>query len=132
MEDDEVNRGSRTRIAGLVLAALGTLAPWAAGFAEDGKRLINPFAGQADAIPQGASLLNQYCAHCHGFNADQSERARDLKRLKIRYGDDMASVFYHTATNGRMDKGMPIWKGVLTDETLWKIFTFLQSVQEED
>jgi hypothetical protein len=28
-----------------------------------------------------------------------------------------------------MDKGMPVWKGVLDEETIWKIYTFLSSVQ---
>jgi mono/diheme cytochrome c family protein len=41
----------------------------------------------------------------------------------------MADVFYTTVTHGRPDKGMPTWGGVIDDETLWKIFTFLQSVQ---
>jgi mono/diheme cytochrome c family protein len=41
-------------------------------------------------------------------------------------------MFYTTVSTGRMDKGMPVWKGVLNDETLWKIFTFLQTVQVED
>ena len=43
----------------------------------------------------------------------------------------MPTVFYKTATGGRADKGMPPWKGVLEDETLWKIFTFLQTVQKK-
>ena len=33
-------------------------------------------------------------------------------------------------TNGP-DKGMPNWKGILQDETLWTIFTFLESVQSQ-
>ncbi len=38
-------------------------------------------------------------------------------------------MFYTTVNNGRMDKGMPVWKGVLPEETMWRIYTFLQSVQ---
>jgi len=43
----------------------------------------------------------------------------------------MANLFYSTVTHGRPDKGMPTWTGRLDDETLWTIFTFLQSVQAE-
>jgi mono/diheme cytochrome c family protein len=96
------------------------------------ERPVNPFAGNAEVAKQGASLFNQYCSHCHGQWAEQGERPRDLRRLHIRYGDDAISMFYTTVSNGRLDKGMPVWKGVLPDETLWKIFTFLETVQAED
>jgi mono/diheme cytochrome c family protein len=92
----------------------------------------NPYSGNKEIAAEGASLLNQYCAHCHGQWAEQGERPRDLRRLRIRYGDDASTVFWSTVSAGRPDKGMPVWKGVLPDETLWKIFTFLESVQSED
>jgi mono/diheme cytochrome c family protein len=76
--------------------------------------------------------LNQYCAHCHGQWAEQGERPRDLRRLNIRYGNDASAMFWSTVTAGRLDKGMPVWKGVLPDDTLWKIYTFLERVQSED
>ena len=98
--------------------------------AED-ERPVNPFEGKQDIIPEGNSLFNQYCSHCHGPNAAQGERPRDLRRLRIRYGDDAIAVFYKTINNGRMEKGMPVWKGVLTEETMWKIFTFLSSIQTQ-
>jgi mono/diheme cytochrome c family protein len=89
----------------------------------------NPFEGRADLIEEGHGLFNQYCSHCHGPNAIQGERPRDLRRLTIRYGQDAPSVFYQTVSHGRPDKGMPVWTGVLSDEVLWRIFTYLQSVQ---
>src|SRR5215510_7772225 len=98
--------------------------------AED-ERPVNPFEGKQDIVPEGNSLFNQYCSHCHGPNAVQGERPRDLRRLTIRYGNDAIVVFYKTVNNGRMEKGMPVWKGVLGDDALWKIFTFLSSVQTQ-
>jgi len=94
-------------------------------------QIENPFAGRADVVEEGRSLFNQYCAHCHGPNAVQGERPRDLRRLNIRYGDKASSVFYETVSTGRMDLGMPVWKGVLTDDLLWRIFTYLQTVQTQ-
>ena len=78
---------------------------------------------------EGHGLFNQYCSHCHGPNAIQGERPRDLRRLRIRYGDKAPEVFLGTISTGRPDKGMPVWKGVLSDEVLWRIFTYLESVQ---
>ena len=64
--------------------------------------------------------------------AVQGERPRDLRRLNLRYGDYAMSTFYTTVQEGRPPKGMPPWKGILEDDVVWKIYTFLQSVQVED
>lgn len=99
--------------------------------AAKGARVTNPFEGRADLVQDGRSLFNQYCAHCHGPNAQQGERPRDLRRLKLRYGNDAAEMFYTTINDGRLDLGMPVWKGVLSEEIMWRIFTYLQTVQTE-
>jgi mono/diheme cytochrome c family protein len=91
----------------------------------------NPYDGDAGRAAAGRGLFNQYCAHCHGPNAVSPDPPRDLRRLKRRYAENMANVFRFTVTHGRPDKGMPNWTGRLDDETLWTIFTFLQTVQAE-
>src|SRR3954470_10117709 len=93
--------------------------------------LKNPYEGREDVALEGASLFNQYCSHCHGPNAVQGERPRDLRRLNIRYGDNAFGLFWTTINNGRMDKGMPIWKESISDDIKWRIYTFLQSVQTQ-
>lgn len=100
--------------------------------AEEEAKPVNPYAGDASVVEEGGSLFNQYCSHCHGQWADQGERPRDLRRLKLRYGDDAITAFLTTVTEGRLDKGMPVWKGVLPDETIWKIYTFLMTKQSEE
>jgi hypothetical protein len=65
------------------------------------------------------------------LNALSPDPSRDLRRLKRRYGENMANFFQFTVKQGRPDKGMPSWMGRLDDETLWTIFTFLQTVQAE-
>ena len=99
---------------------------------EETARPSNPYSGNKEAAVEGGSLLNQYCAHCHGQWAEQGERVRDLRRLRIRYGADAIVTFHKTVNNGRLEKGMPVWKGVLREDELWKIFTFLETVQSED
>ena len=96
-----------------------------------GAAITNPFAGRDDLVAEGKSLFNLHCSHCHGPNAVQGERTRDLRRLSRRYGNKLPAVFYMTATGGREEKGMPSWRGALADETLWKIFTFLQTDQKK-
>jgi ABC-type amino acid transport substrate-binding protein/cytochrome c5 len=86
-------------------------------------------ADAADAIGAGRSVFNQHCSHCHSPNAHSPEPARDLRRLRIRYGERMTAVFYETVTEGRTAKGMPPWKEVLKQEDISRILNFLESVQ---
>jgi mono/diheme cytochrome c family protein len=81
-------------------------------------------------IPAGRSLFNQHCAHCHSPNAVNPEPRTDLRRLKGRYGENMSTVFFTTVTQGRPTKGMPAWTGVLSEDHIWQILTFIESVQE--
>ena len=117
------------------LLAILAFGPWLHGAgagdaAETAAEVVaNPHHGRADLVPEGKTLFNLHCAHCHGPNAVQGERRRDLRRLTRRYGEDTPATFYRTATTGREDKGMPSWQGVLEDDKLWKIFTFLETVQ---
>ncbi len=116
----------------VALAVTLVCLPVVAASDETSGRPTNPYAGDKAMAKEGGSLFNQYCSHCHGPWADQAERVRDLRRLRIRYGDDAISAFYTTVSTGRLDKGMPVWKGVLRDDVLWKIYTFLETVQEEE
>jgi mono/diheme cytochrome c family protein len=81
-------------------------------------------------VTEGQSLFNQYCAHCHGPNAVQGERPRDLRRLKLRYGDNWREKFLSTVDQGRPERGMPSWKGALSDQTIATISVFLEHVQQ--
>lgn len=90
----------------------------------------NPFSGDHGIIAEGRSSFNVHCSHCHAPNAENPDPRTDLRRLRLRYGQAMTRVFYVTVTEGRPAKGMPPWKAALGEETLWKILTFLESVQK--
>jgi mono/diheme cytochrome c family protein len=118
------------RYGSAIAAVLCLVSAGAAAPPEPASAMVtNPFAGRSDVIDEGRSLYNQYCAHCHGPNAYQGERPRDLRRLHLRYGQEAPRIFYETVSNGRLSKGMPVWRGVLSDDVLWRIFTFLETVQ---
>jgi mono/diheme cytochrome c family protein len=90
----------------------------------------DPADSPTEGLAEGQSLFNQYCSHCHGPNAVQGERPRDLRRLKLRYGDHWRAKLLSTVEQGRPDCGMPSWKGTLSDETIAKISVFLEHVQQ--
>jgi mono/diheme cytochrome c family protein len=117
--------------AALMAAAFLLFAGGGAAAEASSDALKNPYEGRQDLVAEGASLFNQYCSHCHGPLAIQGERPRDLRRLKIRYGDDAIDLFWTTINNGRLDKGMPVWKDAISDDIKWRIYTFLQSVQSQ-
>jgi polar amino acid transport system substrate-binding protein len=92
----------------------------------------NPFRGDSAAVATGRMLFNTHCSHCHSPNAANPEPRSDLRRLNTRYGEHADEVFYTTVTQGRPAKGMPPWGPALDDDTIWKIKTFLESVQRSD
>lgn len=82
-------------------------------------------------VDSGRRQFNLHCSHCHSTNAMSFEPSMDLRRLKIRYGAKMRQIMQETINNGRPDKGMPPWKGSLTDEEIRHVYAFLESVQRE-
>jgi len=130
-EDAVVSKFWRAAPTGAGAAALAIAAIVAGAADEPSAPPANPYAGRTEVVPEGKSLFNQYCSHCHGPDAIQGERPRDLRRLTIRYRENATATFYTTISNGRMDKGMPVWKGVLNDDVIWKIYTFLETVQAQ-
>ena len=102
-----------------------------AAFSDDDEWVpVNPFSGDEEIIAKGRTLFNVHCSHCHGPNAIQGTRKRDLRRLTIKYKDKMTLVFLTTVLNGRVEKGMPPWGGIMEEDTLWAVFSFLETVQK--
>jgi polar amino acid transport system substrate-binding protein len=92
---------------------------------------LKPAAESPALMAEGKEVFNGTCAHCHGPNAEQTERKIDLRLLHHRYGDGMEEMFFKTVTNGRPAKGMPSWKDVFTQEQFTAIFAFLKTVQAD-
>jgi polar amino acid transport system substrate-binding protein len=86
-------------------------------------------APSVGSAPPGRSLFNQHCSHCHAPNAMSPEPSRDLRRLRVRYGDKMWDVTYAAVKEGRPTKGMPTWGDVLSADAIAQIMIFLESVQ---
>ena len=127
-EEDVRHKRWAARIG--AIAAVLLLAPVAAARAAEPLTPPSPSNIATEVVSEGKSLFNQYCSHCHGPNAVQGERPRDLRRLRRRYGDNWQETFRSTVDGGRPERGMPSWKGTLSDETISKISVFLEHVQQ--
>jgi len=94
---------------------------------------VNPFRDDKDAIRIGDSAYNQNCARCHGLGGISGGIAPDLRKLMP--GDDYDDEFYiQKVRNGVTRNGavyMPPFEGILTQEAMWAIRAWLETVHEE-
>ncbi len=92
----------------------------------------NPYRKDKTAIRIGDSAYNQNCARCHGLGAVSGGIAPDLRFLEP--GDDMDEFFIGKVRNGVTRNGavyMPPFEGMLTQEAMWAIRAWLETVHEE-
>ena len=95
-------------------------------------RIANPYRDNADAIRIGDSAFNQNCARCHGLGAVSGGIAPDLRYLER--GDEMDEFCIGKVRNGVTRNGavyMPPFEGMLTQEAMWAIRAWLETVHEE-
>ena len=92
----------------------------------------NPYRGDKTAIRIGDSAFNQNCARCHGLGAISGGIAPDLRYLPA--GDEGDEVFLPRIRKGSVRDGrvyMPPFEGTLSQEAMWAIRTWLETVHEE-
>jgi len=84
-------------------------------------------AESGDTIAEAKSNFNNKCSHCHAPNGASPVQERDLRKLKIRYGEEWKTVTYNTITKGRAEYGMPVWGGILPEQEIQDIIKFLDA-----
>lgn len=92
----------------------------------------NPYRGDTTAIKIGSSAYNQNCARCHGLGAISGGIAPDLRYLPL--GDEGDQYFTQRVRNGAVRDGrvyMPKFEGILSQEGLWTIRSWLETVHQE-
>ena len=93
---------------------------------------VNPYRGNKDAIRIGDSAFNQNCARCHGLGGVSGGIAPDLRVLDVN-DDDTDEFFIGKVRNGVTRNGavyMPPFEGTLTQEAMWAIRAWLETVHE--
>ena len=92
----------------------------------------NPYRKDPVAIRIGGSAFNQNCARCHGLGAISGGIAPDLRYLPL--GDEGDEAFLPRIRHGAVRDGrvyMPPFEGTLSQEAMWAIRTWLETVHEE-
>ena len=92
----------------------------------------NPYRKNETAKKIGDSAFNQNCARCHGLEAISGGIAPDLRYLPL--GDEGDEIFLNRIRHGSVRDGrvyMPPFEGIFSQEAMWAIRTWLESVHEE-
>ncbi|SDZ31928.1 cytochrome c-550 PedF [Pseudomonas sp. NFIX28] len=102
----------------------------------DGWAAVNPYRTSAErdkALAIGASAYNQNCAACHGLEAKSGGIAPDLRMLDA--GEAGDEWFVERVRHGAVRDGrvyMPKMADFLSQEALWAVRTYLDSVHVEE
>jgi len=92
----------------------------------------NPYLGNKEAIRIGDSAFNQNCARCHGLGAVSGGIAPDLRYLPA--GQEGDEIFLQRIRHGATRDGcvyMPPFEGILSQEAMWTIRAWLETVRED-
>ncbi len=102
----------------------------------DGWAAVNPYRTSPEhdkAVEIGASAYNQNCAACHGLEAKSGGIAPDLRMLDA--GEAGDEWFVERVRHGAVRDGrvyMPKMADYLSQEALWAVRTYLDSVHVEE
>jgi mono/diheme cytochrome c family protein len=93
----------------------------------------NPFG--AEAASAGAEIFKTNCAACHGETGHGDGPAsgalvpapKNLAELQTQVGDDY--LFWRINT-GKEGTAMVSWKGILTEDQIWQVVSFLRTLKK--
>jgi mono/diheme cytochrome c family protein len=107
----------------------GTLEPVPAEYA--GK--TNPLG--ADAAAEGAKVFQSTCSMCHGpqghgdgpAGESLDPKPKNLALLQESAKDD---YLFWKISEGKPGTAMVSWKGILTEEQIWQVISFIRTLKE--
>jgi mono/diheme cytochrome c family protein len=116
--------------------AVQTAAAWTLGEDADSKK--NPLAADAKTLATGKAIYKDKCQRCHGPggigdgpDADPDAREdMDLTTAK-RAARNPDGVVYYKVLNGRRRPKMPPFKDELSEEQIWSVVTYAQSLRKK-
>lgn len=103
----------------------GTAWIWPA-YGEDSKTK-NPYEGNQKMVKEGKLIFDNNCKSCHGEGA-KGDICPDLTTKKKKYGNADTDLFT-TISKGRPG-GMPNWDNNLGKDKIWKVITYIRSVEK--
>lgn len=105
---------------------------------EEYANLENSYAGDEAAEAEGESLFQADCSSCHGPSGRGDGPAAgglDPKPQNLAANQSQLSdgyLFWRISEGGLIDpfySVMPAWRGILNEEQIWQIITFLRTLE---
>ena len=96
----------------------------------------NPFEGQAEAATAGQALYATNCTTCHGDSAasdNPTNATLDPKPTNLQNtSKETEPPYQHWVVSeggaaAGLSASMPAFKGIISDEEIWQIVTYLES-----
>jgi cytochrome c-550 PedF len=96
-------------------------------------RTENPYNSNKRALEVGSSGYGQNCARCHGLQVISGGVAPDLRYLeKGKVGDEwFMTRIRHGAKKSDGASIMPAFEGLLQQEAMWAIRTYVESQHQD-
>lgn len=121
----------------LVAVSHGNVTPQAVDTSKlkklNGEQTENPYRGDKHAAEIGASAYGNNCARCHGLGAVSGGIAPDLRMLPA--GKEGDEYFSGRIRHGSIRNGvtyMPAFGDIFSEEAIWAIRTYLDSVHVDE
>jgi mono/diheme cytochrome c family protein len=96
----------------------------------------NPFAGDQKAVDTGRTLFKKHCERCHGpgGKGDGPDADPDVQEdmdltVARRAARNPDGVVFFKMWNGRSKPKMPAVKDDLTNEQVWQIVSYVQTLR---
>ncbi len=93
--------------------------------------MANPVSPTPANLTEGARDYEEHCALCHGgaearISPMETKFNPPAPQLINRVPHDEEAWLFWVTKHGVRMTGMPTWDGVLTDEDIWKVITFIK------
>lgn len=72
-----------------------------------------------ESIEKGRNMYKRFCLRCHGPEMVGGNNAFDLRTFPL----DQQDRFVNSVTNGK--RAMPPWKGIITDEEIAHLWSYV-------
>jgi mono/diheme cytochrome c family protein len=124
-------------VAGISIAApvAAQARGWTLG--EDAEAKKNPLPSDENTITAGKAVYKSKCQRCHGPgglgdgpDADPDATEMDLTNPK-RAERNPDGVVYYKVLNGRGRPKMPAFKDELTEQQIWSVIAYVQTLRKQ-
>lgn len=104
---------------------------------EDAETKKNPLPLNEKTLAAGQAIFKNSCSKCHGPgglgdgpDADPDATEMDLTNPK-RAGRNPDGVVYYKVLHGKLRPKMPAFKDELTEEQIWSVVAYAQSIRKQ-